>query len=343
MADILAKFDLNGQPEPRQSQLKKANMPLEGLLARLNLQLDDLPEALRAEAQFPVRVPEPYLKLIEPGQMDDPLLMQVLPIAAEMLEVAGFCTDPLQEQDSAIPGLLHKYRSRVLLVTTSACAIHCRYCFRRHFPYQENRVSRQGFAGFVDYIAAHPEINEVILSGGDPLSAPDAYLAELHQVLAQLPQLKRFRIHSRFPLVIPDRLTSEFLALCTDTRFQTILVLHANHARELTDELAQKLVPFKRGGVTLLNQSVLLKGVNDSADTLVELSERLSDIGVLPYYLHVLDAVQGAAHFYVSDERARQLMKQIMARLPGFLVPKLTREVAEKSSKIPLDLHIENL
>lgn len=343
MADILAKFDLNGQPEPWQSQLKKANMPLERLLARLNLHLDDLPEALRAEAQFPVRVPEPYLRLIEPGQIQDPLLLQVLPVAAEMLDITGFTTDPLQEQDTAIPGLLHKYASRVLLVTTSACAIHCRYCFRRHFPYEDNRAGRQGFERFVEYIASHPEINEVILSGGDPLSAPDHYLRELHQALAQLPQLKRFRIHTRFPLVIPDRLTDELLALCTHPRFQTLMVLHANHARELTDELEQKLRPFKRGGVTLLNQSVLLKGVNDYADVLVNLSERLSDVGVLPYYLHVLDTVQGAAHFYVDDERARQLMQAIMARLPGFLVPKLTREVAEKSSKVPLDLRIETL
>lgn len=343
MADILAKIPLEGQPASWSAALKAAPISLQALLGRLNLRLEQLPEALQAAAEFPVRVPERYLQLIETGNPHDPLLLQVLPQAIEMQEAEGYSTDPLQEQEAAVPGLLHKYRSRVLLVTTSACAIHCRYCFRRHFPYGDNRPGNKGLDAIVEYLRAHPEVNEVILSGGDPLSAPDSYLTDLHQRLSTLPQLKRLRIHTRFPMVIPERFTEALLSLLSEPRFQTILVLHNNHPRELVDELAAPLHRLRAAGVTLLNQSVLLAGVNDNAETLTALSERLFALGVLPYYLHQLDKVRGAAHFAVSDERARQLMVELLAALPGFLVPKLTREVAEKASKIPLDLRLDTL
>ena len=343
MADILAKIPLEGQPASWSAALKAAPISLQALLGRLNLRLEQLPEALQAAAEFPVRVPERYLQLIETGNPHDPLLLQVLPQAIEMQEAEGYSTDPLQEQQAAVPGLLHKYRSRVLLVTTSACAIHCRYCFRRHFPYGDNRPGNKGLDAIVEYLRAHPEVNEVILSGGDPLSAPDSYLTDLHQRLSALPQLKRLRIHTRFPMVIPERFTETLLNVLSDPRFQTILVLHNNHPRELVDELAAPLQRLRAAGVTLLNQSVLLAGVNDNAETLTALSERLFALGVLPYYLHQLDKVRGAAHFAVSDERARELMVELLAALPGFLVPKLTREVAEKASKIPLDLRLDTL
>ena len=309
----------------------------EELLKRLQLPASLLPELRQACRSFALRVPAPYLALIEPGRLDDPLLLQVLPQAQELVATPGYDADPLQEAESnPNPGLIHKYHGRVLLMTSGACAINCRYCFRRHFPYADNQLGKAQWQQILDYLAADPQIEEVIFSGGDPLATPDARLMRMLDDLEQLSQLKRLRIHSRLPVVIPQRLTDALLQRLHQSRLQPVLVLHTNHPRELAPELQQRLLNWRHKGVTLLNQSVLLKGVNDCAEILIELSQRLFDCGVLPYYLHLLDPVQGAAHFDIDEASAQVMAGQMAARLPGYLVPKLTRERAGASAKLPL-------
>lgn len=322
---------------PWQEQLADLVTDPQELLALLGLdavQLDLAPEAL---CDFPLRVPRPYISRMRRGDPADPLLLQVLPLGAELLEVPGYSADPLQEQDAnAVPGLLHKYAGRVLLITTQSCAIHCRYCFRRHFPYADNRPGRAQWQEALDYIAADPSIVEVILSGGDPLATSNTYLGWLLGELGRIPHLRRLRLHTRLPLMLPDRIDRGLLELLAAWQGQVVLVLHANHAQEFDAEVDAALGRLRAGGVQLLNQSVLLKGINDSADVLCELSERLFAGGVLPYYLHQLDKVAGAAHFAVPDARALQLMDELRSRLPGYLLPRLVRETAGDSAKMPL-------
>ncbi len=227
------------------------------------------------------------------------------------------------------------------MIVKGGCAINCRYCFRRHFPYQENKGSKQVWQQSVDYIAAHPELNEVILSGGDPLMAKDEELRWLIDAISSVPHIKRLRIHSRLPVVIPARITDALCDLLRETRLQVILVTHINHANEINLEFKQQMSRLRAINVTLLNQGVLLKGVNDSVDAQVALSETLFDAGILPYYLHVLDKVQGAAHFFVSDQKAKEIMAGVIERVSGYLVAKLTREIGGRASKTPLDLHLE--
>ncbi|NQD36562.1 EF-P beta-lysylation protein EpmB [Permianibacter sp. IMCC34836] len=351
MADILANLPPKGQiaaipvqsdsPRDWRQTLKEAIESVEELMTAVQVPVSALPERLQAQTDFALRVPRPFVARMAKGDLNDPLLKQVLPAPEELQLSPGYSHDPLDEQDTEIPGLLHKYRSRVLLITTGACAINCRYCFRRHFPYEDNRPGRKGFAAICDYIRQHPEVNEVILSGGDPLAAPDSYLAELHSQLAALPQLRRFRIHTRLPVVIPERVNDELLAWLASPRFQTVVVIHSNHGNEIDAEVGAALTRLRQAGVTLLNQAVLLAGVNDSVAALSELSERLFRYGVLPYYLNQLDQVQGASHFAVPDERARALMRELLTVLPGFLMPKLMREQAGKTSKTPLDLRLD--
>ncbi len=338
MAGILATFPPEGQGDVWQQELKAAFSRVEDLLAALELPLDALPQRLQAQQDFALRVPRPYVARMRKGDPTDPLLLQVLPAPEELYAAPGFSTDPLEEQQGPLPGVLHKYRSRVLLVTTGACAINCRYCFRRHFPYDEHRMGSKATGQLLDYLRAHPDVNEVILSGGDPLAAPDRYLASLTQALATLPQLTRLRIHSRLPVVIPSRITDLLLQWFAGSRLKPVLVLHINHAREIDADVVAACARLRAAGVTLLNQAVLLKGVNDDEQVLVDLSETLFAAGVLPYYLFLLDRVQGAAHFDVPQSRALELMHALHARLPGFLVPKLAREIANRSSKIPIDL-----
>lgn len=308
------------------------------LLALLGLDTQLLPEAETAARGFPLRVPRAFIARMRHGDPADPLLRQVLPLGLELREVPGFVADPLHEADSnPCPGLVHKYASRVLLIAARACAVHCRYCFRRHFPYGDNAPSREEWRQALDYIAAHPEVNEVILSGGDPLAASDRYLHWLVEALADIPHLTRLRLHSRLPVVIPDRLDDACLDWMTATRLKPVLVLHANHARELNDEVAAACARARNRGLWLLNQAVLLRGVNDSADALAALSERLFTIDVQPYYLHLLDHVAGAAHFLVDDDEAHRLMRALAARLPGFLLPRLVREIAGEPGKTPVD------
>lgn len=313
----------------------------EKLLEQLQIDPSPWQHGFEARTLFAQRVPQSFVDRMEKGNPFDPLLRQVLPLSEEFAVHEGYSNDPLEEQDNQIPGLLHKYRNRALMIVKGGCAVNCRYCFRRHFPYQDNKGSKSVWQNSLDYIAIHHELNEVILSGGDPLMAKDDELRWLIEHIAEIPHIKRLRIHSRLPVVIPARITPELLEILHSTRLQVVLVTHINHANEVNQELTAKTALLKQAGVTLLNQGVLLKGVNDSVQALVDLSEALFDADILPYYLHVLDKVQGAAHFFVSDEQAKELMAGVIQQVSGYLVPKLTREIGGRNSKTPLDLHLE--
>ncbi len=311
------------------------------LLEQLEIDPSPWQHGFEARTLFAQRVPQSFVDRMEKGNPFDPLLRQVLPLSEEFAVHEGYSTDPLEEQDNPVPGLLHKYRNRALMIVKGGCAVNCRYCFRRHFPYQDNKGSKAIWQNSLDYLANHPELNEVILSGGDPLMAKDDELRWLITRIAAIPHIKRLRIHSRLPVVIPARVTEELIDILSATRLQVVLVTHINHANEVNQELKVQTVRLKQAGVTLLNQGVLLKGVNDSTAALVALSEALFDANILPYYLHVLDKVQGAAHFFVSDQEAKQLMARLIEQVSGYLVPKLTREIGGRASKTPLDLHLE--
>lgn len=311
------------------------------LLQLLSLdQHADLAAGADARKLFALRVPRAFIARMKKGDATDPLLLQVLTSRQEFIDAPGYSTDPLDEQSSVVPGLLHKYRNRALLLVKGGCAVNCRYCFRRHFPYQDNQGNKRNWQAAIDYIATHPELDEIIFSGGDPLMAKDHELAWLVGALEKIPHLKRLRIHSRLPVVIPSRITESLCQILADTRLQVLMVSHINHAQEIDDELRYGMQMLKRAGVTLLNQSVLLRNVNDDAQTLADLSNALFDAGILPYYLHVLDKVQGAAHFFVSDEEARGLMRQLLPMVSGYMVPKLAREIGGEPSKTPLDLQL---
>lgn len=307
------------------------------LLAVLELPRTLLPEGRDASKLFPLRIPRSYVARMSKGDPADPLLRQVLPLAAEHDVAPGFVQDPVGDlQAMAQPGVLHKYQGRVLLITTGACAVHCRYCFRRHFPYGDANPAPAAWRQALDYIAADPSVTEVILSGGDPLVLPDRRLAELASRLAAIPHVRRLRLHSRLPVVLPERVDTALLAWLRDTPLQKLMVIHANHANEIGAETRAALAALRDSGVILLNQAVLLRGVNDSAEALAALSESLVAAGVMPYYLHLLDKVQGAAHFQVSEDRAQALMTALQARLPGYLVPRFVREIAGEPAKTPL-------
>lgn len=307
------------------------------LLKQLNLPTELLPDSNTMTQQFPLRVPHSFVARMKKGDPDDPLLRQVLPLDAELDDAPGFSLDPVGDHHAIVNrGLLQKYQGRVLIMTTPACAIHCRYCFRRHFPYHEQSSKQSLWQNICDEIARDSSINEVILSGGDPLSLVDTQLSQLVTMLEQLPQLKRLRIHSRYPIVLPQRVNKTLLEWLTKTRLNTIVVIHSNHANEFDNEVGAAMSKLKSAGVTLLNQTVLLRGVNDNVKALSQLSEKLFENGVLPYYLHLLDKVQGAAHFDVEREKAQHLIKEIRKRLPGYLVPQLVEEIAQAPYKQPL-------
>lgn len=330
MAEIVHQSSCSWQKSLQQLITKPAD-----LFERLQLDQRYLPAAIRAAELFPLKVSEHYLQQIELGNIADPLLRQILPLDAEFDHAVGFIQDPLQESNAnPVPGLLHKYASRVLITVTQACAIHCRYCFRRSFNYKNNNAGRQGWDAMLQYIQQAPAVNEVIYSGGDPLTAPDNYLRDLTCLLASLPQLTRLRIHSRLPILIPERINDELIHWLTEhASLKPVFVLHCNHPREISAAVQKSLEKLNQAGIMLLNQSVLLKGVNDRADTLIELSETLFAANVLPYYLHLLDRVQGTAHFEVKEFAAKKLLQQVSANLPGYLVPKLVREVAGETGK----------
>ncbi len=283
---------------------------------------------------FPLRVPHSFVARMRFGDPRDPLFLQVWPASAEALDAPGFALDAVGDLAKLKPGgLIHKYQGRALVVATGACAVHCRYCFRRHFPYSDAIAARGAWRETLDQLAADTSVEEAILSGGDPLALSDDKLAAFAVGLEALPNIRRLRLHTRVPVVLPERVDDALCAWLTRSRLQKVVVLHINHPQEIDAEVGAALARLRATGATLLNQAVLLKGVNDSADTLVALSEKTFAHGVLPYYLHVLDRVQGAAHFDVDGTTASQLMRDISARLPGYLLPRLVREIAGAPAK----------
>ncbi len=326
-------------PEPAdwQAQQRAARLTTAALLDHVGLTPADFSAGVVDDPDFPVSVPPHFLAQIRPGDAQDPLLLQVLARGEELLPQPGRLTDPLEEADyRAAPGVLRKYRSRALLIASGACAIHCRYCFRRHYDYGAAMLTRSGEAEALAVIAGDPAIEEVILSGGDPLSLSDARLAALVTAIAAISHVTTLRLHSRTLVAIPDRVTPALLDLIRATRLNVVIVIHSNHERELSPAVSVALGRLRAAGVTLLNQSVLLARVNDDAITLAALSRRLFAAGVLPYYLHLTDPVAGAAHFDVDEARAAAIDAELRGLLPGYLVPRIVREVPGKTAKTPL-------
>ena len=324
----------NGQSNCWQKDYAAAITSLTALAEILELPSKAIENGEKADQQFKLKVPLDYVDCIEKGNIDDPLLRQILPVDDENRIMPGFVDDPVGDLNaSPLPGLIHKYRHRVLLVTTPACAIHCRYCFRRHYPYTEGSANGFEFKQAISYIESNKEISEVILSGGDPLSLADAQLEKLLQALETIDHVKTVRFHSRLAVTLPSRMTPSLKLLLMNRRFKTVMVVHCNHPNELSVRVRSALRLFADSPITLLNQSVLLAGVNDNAATLAELSYGLFESGVLPYYIHMLDPVQGAEHFKVSRDNANKIMKNIEKKLPGYLLPRLVEEVAGEASK----------
>ncbi len=318
-------------PKPRwRRELATAIRQPEVLLQALGLEHYESP---LSRSGFGMLVPHSYVARMRKGEPRDPLLLQVLPGGHESGYAAGYGTDPVGDLAAmAIPGLIHKYQGRVLLLLTGACAIHCRYCFRQHFPYSAN-IGHRLWDTWLAHIRADTSIHEVIFSGGDPLTLDDRRLSEFVEQLAEIPHLRTLRIHTRLPIVLPSRVTEALLSWLTGTRLQPVMVIHANHPQEIDSEVAQALRRIRTAGVLLLNQSVLLRGINDCSSTLATLSRVLFEADTLPYYLHLLDRVQGAHHFEVSEKEALRLMKELRASLPGYLLPRLVKEEGGKVSK----------
>jgi EF-P beta-lysylation protein EpmB len=317
-----------------QEQLAQAIRQPNDLLEYVGLMAGSIGYSHKAIAQFPIRVPHVFANRIKQNDPNDPILRQVFPYIDEDHEVSGYIKDPLAESGvQPVKGLLQKYESRVLSITTAACAIHCRYCFRRHFPYQESTASSQHWKTAIEYIRADKSIHEVILSGGDPLTLSDRRLTEICSALASIKHIKRIRFHTRLPIVLPDRINSTLLKILTDTDKSIVFVIHSNHANELDDDVSTSISLLQRFGILVLNQSVLLKGVNDTVTSLINLSERLVENNVVPYYLHLLDPVAGAAHYETSTEHAIALINEMQASVSGYLVPKLVREEIDGTSK----------
>ena len=317
-----------------QAQLSNSITSVAHLLKITGNNIEEARQRSSSDLDFTVRVPHSFVERIVPGDLSDPLLQQVLPLKVETAQTPGYLTDPLAESSANVqPGIIHKYHGRVLLILTGACAINCRYCFRRHFPYAENQNSTLQWHQALDYIRNDPSITEVIYSGGDPLVNSDKKLSNLTRQIAQIAHVKRLRIHTRLPIVIPERVTDELLDWLSNSRLHLSIVLHTNHANELDTSVAHAIEKLRQSRITLLNQSVLLKGINDTVPALAQLSERLFEMGVLPYYLHLLDKVQGAAHFDISPDTAKTLVGKLTALLPGYLVPKLVFEEPGKASK----------
>jgi EF-P beta-lysylation protein EpmB len=307
------------------------------LLRLLDLDMQLLDAAKAAAERFPLKVPHGFIARMQKGNSHDPLLQQILPIHAELENTPGYSNDPLLEANvNPIPGLLHKYQNRVLLTFIGTCAINCRYCFRREFPYADNNPGTEGWDKALEYVAQNKMINEVILSGGDPLVAPDKMLQNFTEKLNAISHVKRLRIHSRIPIVLPERITAEFIGWISQLKQKPVLVVHCNHPQEINAEVKAAARALTQAGVTLLNQSVLLKGINDDAETLMALSETLFEIHIQPYYLHLLDKVNGTAHFDIDLEQAKDLHRTISQRLSGYLVPKLVFEQPGAPSKIEI-------
>ncbi|MFM8341824.1 MAG: EF-P beta-lysylation protein EpmB [Methylomonas sp.] len=319
-----------------QQLLAEGFTDIESLCQHLQLVPNQLPLLLGFK-DFPLRVPRGFVDCMEKGNPNDPLLRQILPIQDELVNYPGYNADPVGDLNAvAAAGVIHKYQGRVLLIATGACAVHCRYCFRRNFPYGEQQLSNQKLQQAISFIAEHSDISEVILSGGDPLLLNDDKLGFLLQQLANIKHVQRIRLHSRVPIVLPARITDSLLTHLSNSNQQIVMVLHSNHGNELSPSVAAACLKIRQHGITLLNQSVLLKAVNDDANTLCQLSEKLFSLGILPYYLHLLDHAIGTGHFAVDDHTAKQLLEQMQRQLPGYLVPKLVREQAGAAYKLPI-------
>lgn len=315
-------------------ELSAATTSVTKLLKRLKL--EHYSDTIDAQPDFKCLATDSYINKIKVGDIEDPLLQQILPLSKENLATAqkNGRTDPVGDLNAEVArGLLHKYHGRALIISTGACAIHCRYCFRRDYPYQDSSCTGKALDETLTYLNEHTEIEEVILSGGDPLILDNEKLNSLISKLEQVKHIQTLRIHTRIAVVLPDRITTGLLKLLQASRFEVVMVIHANHANELQDQEQAKLHQLHQSGVTLLNQSVLLKGINDNHDSLIALSKRLFQCKTLPYYLHSLDPVEGAMHFDVNTRIARDLIKNITTRLPGYLIPKLVQEIAGSQSK----------
>ncbi len=323
-----------------QRQLAEAIRSPAELLAALGLiDQQDTPFGTADQVidQFPMLVPASFLKRMQPADPRDPLLLQVLPTTAERQLTAGFVADPVADEAARkAPGLLQKYHGRALMITTGACAVHCRYCFRREYPYQDEPRRLADWQPALDEIAADQTVTEVILSGGDPLILNDDRLTALCQQIAEIPHVDRIRLHTRLPIVLPARVTPQLLELLTSLRCQTVMVVHANHGNEIAGDCRDALQAIVRAGIPVLNQAVLLRHINDHVDALETLCRRLVNIGVMPYYLHQLDRVQGAAHFEADRAQGIQLLQELATRLPGYAVPKFVKEIPGEPSKTPL-------
>ncbi len=328
-------------PEPAEtgwrSELRRAIRDPRELCQLLNLPEEFAVRAVAAAEGFPLLVPRGYVARMRPGDPADPLLRQVLPVEDELVTPPSYLTDPVGDRAAeVVPGLLHKYPGRALLISTGACAVHCRYCFRRHYPYGEAPKSLAAWQPALDQIRADETLHEVLLSGGDPLVLVDDYLARLVERIAAISHVRRLRIHTRLPIVLPERVCPDLLSWLVGGSLTPIVVVHANHPAEIDTAVSASMQRLVSAGVVVLNQAVLLRGVNDTADTMAALCERLVDLGVMPYYLHQLDRVAGASHFDVPESAGREIIAQLTARLPGYAVPRYVREVAGHASKLPI-------
>lgn len=336
MKVMISQGALGQQPDWKKALGELVTDPLE-LLSLLEISPQEIPWAWNKH--FPVRVSKSFIQRMQKGDPHDPLLRQVLSQQNESQLSSGCSNDPLLERNfNPLPGLLHKFQNRILLTFTANCAIHCRYCFRRHFPYAENNPGRPGWSAILNYIAERPEIIEVILSGGDPLLALDENLKAFLQQLAAITHVRLLRFHTRLPVVIPERITPTFIQALPSERFNISMVYHINHAAEIIPDITHGVTLLKQNNITVLNQAVLLKGINDKAECLKQLSLDLFAAGILPYYVHLLDEVQGAQHFSVDLSRAKELQAYLRENLPGYLVPRFVKEIPYKLNKEPLDL-----
>jgi EF-P beta-lysylation protein EpmB len=335
---MVARSQQRLQAQTWKQELASAFTDSADLLRFLEIRPEQVYPAVLEPRRFRVLVPRGFASLMRRGDPDDPLLRQVLPITSEAEPAPpGYSIDPVGDARAQRgPSLLQKYRGRALLITTGACAVHCRYCFRRHYPYAEDSGQRDGYSRALRTLETLADVEEVILSGGDPLLLDDDALANLIDALADQPQIKRLRLHTRLPTMLPSRITETLCEMLSTTRLQAVVVIHANHPAELGTDAGHALGALHRHGLTLLNQSVLLRGVNDNAKVLAALSEALFEHRVLPYYLHLLDPVTGAAHFHVGEHAARALMDELRRRTPGYLVPRLVKERPGAPYKAPL-------
>lgn len=318
--------------KPSLKLITNLNYALEVLqLANNNCHLNQLIKEL------PFLTTKSWLQRINKHNLEDPLLKQILPTLKELEQTTSFTKDPLQEQQyNPIPGLLHKYKNRVLILLTSACAINCRYCFRRHFSYQHNQLTAANWQQILAYLQQRPNIQEVIFSGGDPLMLNDRLLLKYIKDLANILPINTLRLHTRIPIVLPARIKASLIKILTATRLKIVIVTHCNHPQEINAEVTTAIKKLSAANITLFNQAVLLKGINDQAATIIELSNKLFTIGILPYYLHMHDKVAGTKHFQVSITKAKKIMQLVRAELPGYLVPKLVREIPGANAKCPV-------